>query len=714
MHRITRWAAVVLAALLLLGGSDLAAAQSLSAPHSPVPYLLSCFAVSIESVSPEPLVTGQKVDVVVTLRNTCAAPASGKLDAKIDNQALIGTAGSSDISALAQGAVFTGHFWTSSLAPGAHSLVAEFQQVQGWNIVPNGPGGLQWVPNYVVVGSDSRSLTVMPQHPVLPRYNEVAFTATHNSYWVKRDNVLEIEASGTQERLVDQALFEGVRSMELDLHRDDTTPHAFTVYHTDKESNSLCPQLADCLKELLVLQHALPDHDPVTLVLEFKEITFEDMFDSASHTPADLDSALEQYLGPYLYRPRDQMGRCSGASNLRQCVATAGWPTLDQLRGKFIVTVIGNYNAGASGCPLGGVVVHNERAWVTYGTSPGGPLARSAFLMESPWATPNIACQENIPQPLVDAAVNNAPFVQLEVGKSDELYSTKVQGWIHSNYVTRADVGQNNQPTLDDQHAIVRAGSTLIQNDYPWFSIGSAPLRNAIPLSPPPDASVLNEPGHRTLFVQKTPGTQSAAAYQISGAASSRWETTVATTRPTTSAASPNPGHPRGSGCLYASTPSDAAGNFLFGMRVCRGTADGNWLTGKPLDEDAVITVDVAINGVLTTSTQYSDDRDANGLGEMLRLDVSQTPLGGATVSVYSSGGVVNDTPQWRLVRTQWFPTALVEQGLAARGGDVLFVGTRRGLAYAPVAPSAALTDVDTLSRSSGGYDIRNLSWSVS
>jgi hypothetical protein len=291
-----------------------------------------------------------------------AAPATGKLDAKIDNQLLIATAGSTDVSALPQAAVFTGHFWTSGLAVGAHSLVAEFQQVQGWYVAPNGPGGLQLLPNYVVVGSDSRDLTVKPQHPDLPRYNEVAFTASHNSYWVKRDNVFELEASGIQERLVDQALFEGVRSMELDLHRDDTTPHAFTVYHTDKESNSFCPQLADCLKELLVFQHALPEHDPFTLVLEFKEVTFEGLF-NPDHTPADLDNAIEQYLGPYLYRPRDQMNRCSGADtdNLRKCVASAGWPTLDQLRGKFIVAVIGNYNFVSSGCALGPVAVHNEK-----------------------------------------------------------------------------------------------------------------------------------------------------------------------------------------------------------------------------------------------------------------------------------------------------------------------------------------------------------------
>jgi hypothetical protein len=288
-----------------------------------------------------------------------------------------------------------------------------------------------------------------------------------------------------------------------------------------------------------------------------------------------------------------------------------------------------------------------------------------------------------------------------------------VQGWIHDNLIVRADVGQQNHPTLDDQRATVRAGAALIQNDYPWYTIGSAPLRTAIPRSPLPDANVLNEPGHRTLFVQTTPGAVSSASYQTPATASSRWETTVATTRPSPHDERPNPNHPRGSGCLYASTPSDGAGHFLYGVRICRTTASGSWTTSKPLGEDAVITVEYAINGVFSISTQYSDDRDANGLGEMLRMDVSQTPLGGATVSVYSSEAVVQNTPQWHLVKTLWFPTALVEQGLAARAGDVLFVGTRRGLAYASAAPFATSSDFDVVSRSWGGYDVRNLSWSV-
>src|SRR5262245_7182873 len=84
--------------------------------------------------------------------------------------------------------------------------------------------------------------------PPVPFFNQVAYKASHNSYWVKRDNVVEAGASGTQERILDQLVFEGVRSLELDLHRDDFHPHQFTIYHTDKGSNSTCLNLDECLK----------------------------------------------------------------------------------------------------------------------------------------------------------------------------------------------------------------------------------------------------------------------------------------------------------------------------------------------------------------------------------------------------------------------------------------------------------------------------------
>src|SRR5262249_55477119 len=156
-------------------------------------------------------------------------------------------------------------------------------------------------------------------------------------------------------------------------------------------------------------------------------------FDSSTHTPADLDAILERWLGPYLFRPRDLMATCPGSQTLRDCVRTAGWPTIDQLRGRFLVTVIGNYNgeAGSIADACISVLAHNRKAWVDYGSM---APQRTAFLMESPWATPKIACQEGIAQALVDAAVSNAPFVQYE-GGIDQLTWPQQQAWLQQNIV---------------------------------------------------------------------------------------------------------------------------------------------------------------------------------------------------------------------------------------------------------------------------------------
>jgi hypothetical protein len=54
----------------------------------------------------------------------------------------------------------------------------------------------------------ARSVPPVVSMPVIPRYNDVFRIVTHNSYWVNRDNVSELEASGTQERLMDQLLFD--------------------------------------------------------------------------------------------------------------------------------------------------------------------------------------------------------------------------------------------------------------------------------------------------------------------------------------------------------------------------------------------------------------------------------------------------------------------------------------------------------------------------
>ncbi len=611
--------------------------------------------------------------------------------------------------------MWRGDTWTVNLSNGTGFIAATWPGVPGTDGVQVGdvngdhladafmfhPATNNWGVD-ISTGTGWRAAT-WPLPPRAPRYNEVAFKATHNSYWVKRDNVVEAAATGTEERILDQLLFEGVRSIEIDIH-SASQPGVFDVYHTDKTSNSFCAPLDECLKQLMLFQNALPDHDPVTVVLELKEIVGSP-FDS-SHTIQDLDLTLDRYLGTHLYRPRDLMSTCGNTGTIRDCLKRAGWPTLDAMRGKFVFAVIGNWNGGISGCNV--VVSHNRRAWVEYGTAAPGAAARAAFLMESPWIDTETPCQEGIGARLLESAVNDSAFMQFE-GGADGLLFPDQQNARAENRIVRADVGQDNKPGIDEQLAVVSAGLSLIQNDHPWYAASDlAPLRPGIPIHPEllssPDA--VNEPGHRILFTKWADGGGASLSAGLAGHPSSRWETTVATTRPATNDNRPNPKRTRGKGCIYARTPDGQ-----YGIRICRTTADGHWNVSKPLGEDVILSVDVTNGGRTTTSTSYSDGNDMLGAGEALRLDVAQTAAG-ACVTPWNAAYATSLGPAWqRVMAPVCFPTPLGDQGLYAETGDVVFVGTRLATSRAATAPSSAPAFFEPADAELPSWHLKNLRW---
>ena len=78
---------------------------------------------------------------------------------------------------------------------------------------------------------------------------------------------------------------------------------------------------------------------------------------------------LTRFLGVNLVSPRtshfskiitDPKDPTYGIKTLAECAATVGWPTLAELRGRFIVAPLGNWNM------LGGL---NSVDWVTYATA---------------------------------------------------------------------------------------------------------------------------------------------------------------------------------------------------------------------------------------------------------------------------------------------------------------------------------------------------------
>jgi len=221
-----------------------------------------------------------------------------------------------------------------------------------------------------------------------PHFDEVYRKGTHNAYWINNvPTPSDLYGAGTQMRLWDQLLHEHVRSIELDVHRDMDHPYGplkdigkhpgeFRVYHTDKPDNSTCFTLADCLQLLQRLDYVLPDHEVMHIVLELKQVDlpFNDigLFDDPHFSPEEIDRLLWEHLGSRLYTPAEFMSRCDPNLNLRDCARQVGWPTVDQLRGRYIVTVHGTETPAAPGAC-------NERSWWQYASA--DIRTRAAFPM---------------------------------------------------------------------------------------------------------------------------------------------------------------------------------------------------------------------------------------------------------------------------------------------------------------------------------------------
>lgn len=153
------------------------------------------------------------------------------------------------------------------------------------------------------------------------------------------------------EPIFDQLLWHGIRSVELDIHTRKrghrAPPGEWFVFHEDLPfmRRSSCQHLSDCLGQLAAFHAAVPRHEPVTLWIDLKDDV------GGSHDARALDALLASRLGrDTLVTPAALIARCAGATSARDAVTRAGcgFPTLGELRGKFIVAVTGGSDCAAS------------------------------------------------------------------------------------------------------------------------------------------------------------------------------------------------------------------------------------------------------------------------------------------------------------------------------------------------------------------------------
>lgn len=155
-------------------------------------------------------------------------------------------------------------------------------------------------------------------------YNEVKFKASHNSY--NRD-----------EHIIDQLQWQhnhnnGCRGIELDISQSDDGKH-FSVAHKFWYDND-APDLSQYLNHLRVWSKDNPKHDCITVHLDLKKVN--------PNFIEQLDLYLEKHFDigtdTSLFSPKHLIQQYP---NLATGLTKHGWPTLGELRGKFIFCLSG-------------------------------------------------------------------------------------------------------------------------------------------------------------------------------------------------------------------------------------------------------------------------------------------------------------------------------------------------------------------------------------
>jgi hypothetical protein len=154
-------------------------------------------------------------------------------------------------------------------------------------------------------------------------YNQVRQKSIHNAF-------------KQREGIYDQIIFWGARSLEFDLHNANGD---WKIYHFALDPATSVDKLSDALELLRGVNHAIPKHEVITVFLDMKN-----KFDDTTCRPEDLDELINHSLSRCLYTPKHLMHRATSAKSLQDAVKSAGWPTLEELRGRFIFVLTGPWS----------------------------------------------------------------------------------------------------------------------------------------------------------------------------------------------------------------------------------------------------------------------------------------------------------------------------------------------------------------------------------
>jgi hypothetical protein len=200
-----------------------------------------------------------------------------------------------------------------------------------------------------------------------PRLNQTFRHTVHNAFWFGGASE-PVSVTGPKQHILDGLYIDRARGIELDLHWTATGGREhWDVYHTNNAGFTMCVGLDGCLEILRAWHFANPLHDVFFLHLEAKNTEARDPFFTEAVTPFTLDNLLSLSLGDrivpensFVFGPKDYYLWCERVrlpelfpnsatrpgldrNNLKDAVRKCGWPTMEELRGRVIVTLHGNY-----------------------------------------------------------------------------------------------------------------------------------------------------------------------------------------------------------------------------------------------------------------------------------------------------------------------------------------------------------------------------------
>ncbi|MEX2112418.1 MAG: Ca2+-dependent phosphoinositide-specific phospholipase C [Pirellulales bacterium] len=169
------------------------------------------------------------------------------------------------------------------------------------------------------------------------RLNQVQTIGTHNSYHVRdvANAKRNVEEWNYNHPPLDVQLDRGVRSFELDLHYKSGE---FEVFHVPLlDEGTTCRKLADALATVRRWSEAHPRHVPISFLFELKK-EGPGLDQRIKHIDAEgfdrLDAALRVgFADGQIITPDSVRGQ---HATLREAVTSAGWPVLDECRGKVL------------------------------------------------------------------------------------------------------------------------------------------------------------------------------------------------------------------------------------------------------------------------------------------------------------------------------------------------------------------------------------------